>query len=273
MTTFSSMTSFPLPQLVLTAQSAGHPQPIQIGLNLVNGWVKVWNESPFQLQASDGAGAWMHEISAQVIDVFPLDPGVKFFTLLPIGLIPFAAPTYKVRIAVFPDGPPPGSYPQALGRQSTPVASTGNVGFTLFFNTGSSASGQSSVSVFNPANNTHNFVFSAARVSTTMPAGSSPSALVWLTVANPGFANPLTPVPHFGGGPASTANCGWQTASAFSPPGGSAYEVDNLFAGIPLDFFAFPDQKTIAPGFGVLLQVDGAIAGFNSTQALKWTEQ
>jgi len=234
----ASSTSFPLPQLSLTAQSAGHPQPVYVGLNLVNGWVKVWNESPFQLQASDGAGAWMHEVPAQAVDAFPLDPGVKFFTLLPIGLIPLLSPAYKVRLALFPDGPPPGSYPQALSRQAASVGPSGQTGFAATLSFSAPTVGPS-INVFNPLNSGVIFTFF------TLQGENGGTSVFTFTIAgnnsgvNTAETNSLTPISHnLANSVASNAIVSWsQTANFFS-----VGDIRSKYAGpgLTADFLTAP---------------------------------
>jgi len=155
--------NYPLPSIGLTAQSAGVPRVVYVGQNLTDGWVKVWNEAPFQLLAASGNGSPLHEVSAQAIDTFSLPPGVKMFTLTPLGVIPQSAPSYTIRMAVFPYGPPPGSYPQALVRQSSPTTASVKFGYTQNSNGIAGAAGDFAFFVgFNPLTSGKDYVFYSA---------------------------------------------------------------------------------------------------------------
>lgn len=275
----ASLTSFPLPQLSLTAQSVGVPQPVQVGLNLTNGWVKVWNESPFQLQASDGAGAWMHEVSAQAIDAFPLDPGVKLFTLLPIGLIPFGAPGYRVRLALFPDGPPPGSYPQSLARQATPTSQSSSAGFQTSLNFAVTPASASVGPLLNASNSSSSLVrgtfYRASLVLFNITAASVPQVeLGWYAGAatsgltgNVVVANNTTNVNNLVGG---------SNTAGSRPAGASLWNIVSFEAAAQAptlyEFIANNDQKEIPPNANIYMFLHNVTTAVAGVLSLFWSE-
>lgn len=266
MSTSLASINYPLPSISLTAQSAGVPQVVYVGQNLTDGWVKVWNEAPFQLLATSGSGSPLHEVSAQAIDTFQLPPGVKMFTLTPLGIIPFAAPSYQVRMAVFPYGPPPGSYPQALGRQAAPTGAPAGAGFSAqfqFSNTSFAA-----INIFN-GSTTKIFTPYEGDVEGSIAAGTVATLSFNTSGANNNLGTGAAAQPNNPAGPSSVATV---TTENSLLGGDLTISGRRSLATGSVAMIPFPDQKQVAPGGNLMLSYNGA-AGSNGTLSFKWLEQ
>ena len=111
--------NYALPSTVLTPASVGTYISINTGVR-GDGWVLVFNESPFRIQVLSPS-LTSQAIQPQSVDKIRLIPGDQVIQILPTTLLTSQnPPSSKVDVQVYPgaDNEPAGQYPMSLSRQT-----------------------------------------------------------------------------------------------------------------------------------------------------------
>lgn len=265
--------SYYLAPLVLTPAQVNIPQLVNTG-NRLGGWIIVQNNSPYKIQVQlPGSGNTL-PLDPQTVDKFVVNTGDQVIYILPLTLLPNAAPSSQLDIQVYPgpdpDNEPPGQYPMALSRQAAPTSSA-QAGFTFSFTAGSSTSGELAIAVFNPANSGVNAIFHEGTfVDLNASDGTGQGALGWNT-GDPALGNSFIPTSNDSNRPASKMMCEWSSSSTFSPT--TQIDLARTTVKEPYNFIPFPDQKILRPGAAIVLTSLGGVTGFTSNCKFKWIEQ
>ena len=269
-----SQFNYPLPKVGITASQVGKRITVPLGGSFQQSvWIELSNESPYLLSILDSQGILLNQLQPQLVDIAQIPSGDSLFFIIPNLLIPQASPSSEVDINVYPFGKPEGAYPFPLNRQSSPVYSSGPIGFSS--SVGASVSivnGIFAMSCFNPVSNARIAQFYKAEFRYTDTGNTT--ALVFSTTSDPNLPTGITPTPQTTRANivASGLHCTWSGNATLVGLFLRQMQVSNLFIwnGMtdPRDFIE------VVPGSGIFVAMS-SVPSTTSVNTLntQWTEQ
>ena len=280
----SSQFTYPLAKVPITANQVGKQISLSLGGSFQQAvWIEVANESPYIISILTSQGILLNQLQPQQTDIAQIPSGDSSFIVIPILLLPQAAPSSELDINVYPFDKPEGAYPFPLGRQAAPTARASDVGYTTSASFAPPASQGAGINLFNPLASSIIATIYAARITMVVFGALGVQTPVIEFGFNAGANNAFgaagnnNPNPNDTGGSVSALS--GSAAVNVTAPAGTIWEAfqptatgaDTIFI---YDFIPFPDQKKIRPGTNAWIIVfnvgaAGILVGF----ALKHTEQ
>lgn len=272
--------SYYLAPIVLTPAQVNISQLVNTG-NRLGGWLLIQNNSPYKIQVQlPGSGNYL-PLDPQTVDKLKVGMGDQQIYILPLTLLPGAAPSSQVDIQVYPgdENEPPGTYPMALTRQAAPTARSSSVGFqaTGSFDTIPTNSFAAFLNLNNPANSTVKATIYLARtvisnlVSTAFPEirfgfypGAKAVSGTGVTTPNNTTATPVCTT-DFAANVNATITGEQDWYKALFPT--------NTRVPVFYDLCIFPDQKELPPNTNAFIAVDNVSVETIGELSLLWMEQ
>lgn len=243
--------------------------------SLSNGIGKLifWNESNWTLDLTkpDGSG-----------DIAPAWIASIYDLTGPIGSITWtqskqantnAPPISQVWVVAYRNNETiSGVFPVALNRQSVVSGGMGNPVFSATVGFGSTTGGRQKLNVFNPPNSGVTMTFHSARVYDDN-TGSPTANLAIVSGADLNLATPVTITSHTGSAtpPVSVGHASSEDVAIQAIPG-TIIEVMDVQSTVTMDFLAYPDTVTLAPGNNLLIDLAQSGTGHVVRHTLKWSE-